>query len=144
MTSPASGRAGFALTEALVALLLLATALLGMASSLVQAMAVTRAATLQSRAVDLVSDLSERLRVPYAVDAQNPEAVRMDHVRDWQQEVARILPLAPEPDPARLTLVIPTGESTALRSSHEITLAWREPVSRHTQQLILPLALGDH
>ena len=74
---------GYVLFDALMALLLLTGTLLGAGLALVQSLAASRAAALQTSAVDLAADLTESL---YG-------AVRRDRViEDWSSQVARQLP----------------------------------------------------
>jgi len=74
---------GYVLFDALMALLLLTGTLLGAGLALVQSLSASRAAALQTSAVDLAADLTESL---YG-------AVRRDRViEDWSSLVARQLP----------------------------------------------------
>ena len=78
---------GFALTEALIALLLLAMSLLGAGATLVESLAASRAALLESRASDLAGDLAESLRQPQSA------TVRSTIVAEWQHDARAVLPL---------------------------------------------------
>jgi Tfp pilus assembly protein PilV len=80
------GMCGFALMEALVALLLLATATIGAGAAMIQALSGQRAALLRTQAADLAADLAEALRA--APDA----GARAAEILTWQVAVARRLP----------------------------------------------------
>lgn len=78
--------AGFGLIDALVALTLLAITLLGACGSLHFALRSTQAALWQTRAVDLVADLSEDL---LAAEAGAPVAAPLEA---WRERVRQSLP----------------------------------------------------
>jgi type II secretory pathway pseudopilin PulG len=123
---------GFALTEALVALLLLAIAMLGAGAALIQAVAGQRAALLQTRAADLAGDLAEALRAA-------PDAVTADaEVRSWRAAALELLPQAE----ARVLPRVPALSGPALSvlpTRFDIRLQWRDGAARAPAQLSLPL-----
>lgn len=113
--------AGFALAEVLVAALLLALALLGAATSLVEALGAQRAALLQTRAADLAADLAEALR------PAPPVAETLSEIALWQNEAQRVLPGAQ---------VQVHGDE----ASWSIELQWQPSRSGRTGALHLPVA----
>lgn len=129
---PPAADSGFALTEALVALLLLAFALLGAGAALVDSLAGQRAAMLQVRAADLVADLAEALRS--APDA--PGAT--EEVLAWQAAARRQLPQA---EPLAMPRA-PVPSGALLPAAFDIRLQWRDPQQPAPVQLVLPLGIG--
>lgn len=122
---------GFVLTEALVALLLLATAMMGAGVALVVALAGQRSALLQTRAADLAANLAEALRS--APDLATAQA----EIRSWRGEVQLQLPKA-QPQVLQRPASIPLASAPA---GFDIQLQWREVRSSASSQLTLPLAL---
>lgn len=124
---------GFALTEAMVALLLLAFALLGAGAALVDSLAAQRAALLQSRAADLASNLAEALRA--APDVATAAA----EIEAWHSTALRQLPgaepIAHARDPS------PPGIADPLPAGFDIRLQWRDPQHSDPVQLVLPLGI---
>ncbi len=133
--TPGYGAAGFALTEALVALLLLATALMGAGATLVESLAGQRAALLQTRAADLAGDLAEALRS--AADAATATA----EMNSWRALVAQQLPQA---TPLAISRVAasPTGATPLLPTDLQIDLQWHDGRGRAPARLMLPLSIG--
>ena len=125
---------GFALTETLVALLLLAISLLGSAAALMHAISATRAALWQARAADLAADLTEALR---SVPPHEREAL----VPPWQRSAGDILPLFPTGDIPAAGLV-EAGDAGTLPATHAVQLAWRDPAEPAAARLELPFALS--
>jgi type II secretory pathway pseudopilin PulG len=125
---------GFALTEAMVALLLLAFALLGAGAALVDSLAAQRAAMLQSRAADLASNLAEALRA--APDAATAAA----EIEAWRSTVLRQLPEA-EPVAHARDPSPPGIADPLLPAGFDIRLRWRDPQQPAPLQLVLPLGI---
>jgi hypothetical protein len=115
-----------------VALLLLATAMMGAGVALVDALANQRSALLQTRAVDLAANLAETLR-----SAPDPVAVQPD-VHLWQREVRSQLPRAQPLVLQRSTRAAPS----TLPAAFDIQLQWREGRSSASSQISLPLAVA--
>ena len=102
---------GYVIFDALAALLLLSGTLLGAGLVLVQTLASSRAAALQTAAVDLAADLTESLHA-----AADPARV----IADWNLQVPRKLPSgAASADVAGAH----TGESSSLL---DIAIGWRD------------------
>ncbi|HYP79315.1 MAG TPA: hypothetical protein VEQ17_03445 [Steroidobacteraceae bacterium] len=112
--------------DSLAALLLLSGTLLGAGLVLVQSLAGSRAATLQTSAVDLAADLTESL---YA--AVDPTRV----IADWRLQVPRKLPAgaaAADVDEAQ------AGASTSML---DIVVGWRDQGGQPLR-LELPFAMS--
>jgi len=117
---------GYVLFDTLAALLLLSGTLLGAGLVLVQSLAGSRAATLQTSAVDLAADLTESL---YA--AVDPARV----IADWRLQVPRKLPTgaaAADVDEAQ------AGASTSML---DIVVGWRDQGGQPLR-LELPFAMS--
>jgi len=96
---------GFALIDALVAMLLLAVALLATMAALLRGMHATHEAALTGRAVDLAADFLEERR------AQPPGAALDPLLTTWSERVSSTLPDGPR-DTA-LSLVQPLLATSA-------------------------------
>ncbi|MEO8316578.1 MAG: hypothetical protein ABI645_17500, partial [Pseudomonadota bacterium] len=129
-----SGLSGFALMEALIALLLLATAMIGAGTAMVHSLAGQRAALLRTQAVDLAADLAEALRA--APDAAAQEA----EISAWQAAVLRRLPQA-QSDALRRPP--PQTGATSLSPGFDIHLQWRDGRAPSPSVLALPVAVGS-
>jgi len=102
----ASRNTGFAMIDALIALLLFAVGLLAACAALVHGMRATHGAVLGGRAVDMAADLAEDIR---GVDADAAGAA----FTAWQARVEAALPL-----PARdLAFELVSGAATAAPES---------------------------
>jgi len=126
---------GFALTEALIALLLLAISLLGAGATLVESLAASRATLLESRASDLAGDLAESLRPPHTAVSQ------VAIVADWQHDARDVLPLSPGEPLAYARLVDLAATRGRLPENHSIELGWWDQAARAPHRLQLPVAL---
>jgi type II secretory pathway pseudopilin PulG len=129
------GNHGFALTEAMVALLLLAIAMLGAGAALIQAVAGQRSALLQTRAADLAGDLAEALRA--APDAATAAA----EIRLWQAAARDLLPQA-QPIALPRSTTTPSPGTPRLPVRFDIRLQWRDSAAGMSAQLSLPLAVN--
>jgi Tfp pilus assembly protein PilV len=125
--TPATQAAGFALAEALVALLLLATATTGAGAAMVHSLAGQRAAVQRTRAADLAADLAEALRS--APDAQ----ARQAEILAWQATVSRQLP--------RAQSLVLQGSPTA-PAAFDIQLQWHDGRGASPAQLSVHVTLG--
>ena len=123
----AGRQAGYVLFDVLVSLLLLATTLLGAGAALIQSLAASHAAALQTTAVDLAADLTESLQA----DNSNQEL----RFVQWREHVAQKLPsgiaAASPSDPAK-------AGSTASRL--ELSTRWRDRADARWFVLNLPYA----
>lgn len=129
--------AGFAMLDALIALLLLAMVLTGTCVTLIQTMRATGAALLATRAVDLAADFTEDLRGVTSVAQADALLVA------WRARVATLLPVSGM-EPEEFASLVPAppataGETEAAVRNYELTLRWR--VAREeTRELKLPVA----
>jgi Tfp pilus assembly protein PilV len=127
-----STAAGFGLTEALVALLLLAIATIGAGTAMVESLAAQRSALLRTQAADLAADLAEALRSTSDSDAQEAE------IRSWKALVLNRLPRA-QPKAIRLE-PSPPAAAAMLPAAWQIRLQWRDGRAPAPAQLSLPIA----
>ncbi len=124
---------GFALAEALVALLLLAIATIGAGGAMVHSLAGQRAALLRTQATDLAADLAEALRSAPDTAAQENE------IRSWQATVLRRMPLA---QPQVLRQPVSQSMQASLPAEFNIDLQWRDGRLPSPAVLSLPVAPG--
>jgi type IV pilus assembly protein PilV len=121
---------GFTLVETLIALLVLAVGLLGLAHLYVECLRSTHAALLRSRAVTLSADLAERIRANRdPADAYDcggscgagtgGNAVAIDDLQAW---VTSITALLPDGDGA----VTYTAAKAGTPHSYLVTVSWVE------------------
>ena len=121
---------GFTLVETLVALLVLAVGLLGLAHLYVECLRATHAALLRSRAVTLSADLAERIRANRdpadaydcggsCVAGTGGNTVAIDDLQVWITAVATLLP---EGDGA----VTYTAGAAGAPDSYVVTVSWVE------------------
>jgi Tfp pilus assembly protein PilV len=124
-TDRAARRSGYVLFDVLVALLLLTTTLLGAGAALVQSLVASRAATLQTSAVDLAADLTESLygTVP-----------RERVIDEWASQAASLLPVG------TATASIARESDLDSVSNLDIVIGWRDQGGL-SFQLQLPLTL---
>lgn len=116
--------AGFALTEALVSLLLLALVLGGASRALVAALADQQAVLQELRAADLATDLAEALRAAADADAAQAQLAL------WHRQLAQVLP----------------GASATLQPGPGITrvaLQWQSPHALQTADFALAVPLAS-
>jgi Tfp pilus assembly protein PilV len=115
---------GAGLVEALIALLVLATATLGTLAGFTGALRADHAALLRMRAVDLVSDAAERLRAAAPGLAWD--------VTTWQQDAAALLPRM-----GARSAIAPAQLAVAdrLATGYRLTLRWIDPADGAAVQL---------
>lgn len=111
-TSPTRS-AGFALTEALTALLLLALATIGTGTAMVHSLAGQRSALLRTRAADLAADLAEALR-----SSPDP-ASRQAEIHAWEAAVMQQLPGAQ-------AVALPRPALPGMPPCFDIHLQWQD------------------
>jgi Tfp pilus assembly protein PilV len=135
MPSPThrSPPAGFALTEALVALLLLAMATIGAGGAMLYSLAGQRAALLRTQATDLAADLAEALRSAPDVPSQDAE------IRAWEAAVLHRMPET-TPQAARRAPFSPRPD-TSVPAGFDIRLQWRDGRSPPSSRLSLSMSL---
>jgi type IV pilus assembly protein PilV len=146
--------AGVSLVEALVALLVLSIGMLGIAGLFVESVRDSRSALLRTQAVNLVSDMAERIRAnatardAYALavgaapavgscaasavnDGTNctPDELAQDDLARWVAAVrAALPPSGAGPALTEVRYVAPAGPDAPER--YVIRVAWTEPGSR--------------
>jgi Tfp pilus assembly protein PilV len=124
---------GFGFVEVLIALLLLALALLGAGVTLVQSMHANHAASLQTRAVDLATDLAEDLQS--ARSATNIAAA----IARWRQLVPATLPvggIAPAEYSVASLVTAGTGPAP---TRFDLQLRWLDGATNEPFTLLLPV-----
>jgi hypothetical protein len=122
-------QSGSGLIDTLVALLLLAFSLLGACTLLIRTLAASRAATIQTTAIDLAADLSEELAAE-ALRASVP-SIPDEVVRAWRLRVSDALPTG-----------IPPLDQFASFAPPVISLRWWDPAMHRPTELELLAASG--
>jgi type IV pilus assembly protein PilV len=145
---------GMSLVEVLVALVVLSVGMLGVAVLFVQSVAGSRTALLRTQAVNLASDMADRIRAnanagaaydlstyssaPASHDCaptnnNTPQNCTMaqlaeDDLARWLDFVQQVLP-APGPDaqPGNVQYIPPDPAVSNSPERYRITVAWREP-----------------
>ncbi|MEO6080406.1 MAG: prepilin-type N-terminal cleavage/methylation domain-containing protein [Steroidobacteraceae bacterium] len=133
--TPARDISGFALIEALVALLLLAIAMVGTATALVESLAGQRTALTQTQAADLAGNLAEALRA--APDGATAAA----EIQAWRVAALAVLPRAEPTAVARNQVQARSGMLT-IPARFDIRLQWQDAPGRTASRLTLPLAFN--
>ena len=123
--SSQSVQRGLGLIDTLVALLLLALSLLGACTMLVRTLGASRAATLQSTAVDLATDFAEDLR-------SGPASMQ-----GWQQRVATVLPVGSPPLDGYADATASTGLANGDVSALGVSVKWWDPAIHSPTNLAL-------
>jgi type IV pilus assembly protein PilV len=158
---------GLTLIECLIALVVLAIGLLGMAGLMVQGLRNGHDALLRTQAVNLVTDMAERIRAnPAAADAYDcmsyaagpatrncaptisgtgTNCTTIDLAEDdlarWQYAASALLPLAPDSCAANVEYAGPGASSEPAR--FRVSVAWLErgepaPVTYRSDLLLVP------
>jgi type IV pilus modification protein PilV len=159
---------GLTLIECLVALVVLAIGLLGMAGLMVQGLRNGHDALLRSQAVNLVTDMAERIRAnPAAAGAYDcatypsgpstrncvptdstlgtnctASDLAEDDLARWQQAASKLLPLAPSACAANVRYTAPGSSAEPAR--FDVSVGWFErgepsPVTYRSDLLLVPL-----
>jgi type IV pilus assembly protein PilV len=135
------------MVEALVAVLVLAVGLLGIAGLFVETLRANRSAMSRTQAVILVNDLADRIlanrtgrasyalaedAVPVAEDcvvARNctTEELARDDLARWVAEVRSILPADAEGRPPVATVEVDEAASLSDPDLYRVTIRWSEP-----------------
>lgn len=158
---------GVSIVEALVALVVLSIGLLGIAGLFVESLRSSRTALLRTQAVNLASDIADRIRAnasardaydtatyggapaaqncaPAAGEAGSNctiEELAEDDLASWQDAVAFALPALAEP--ANAAVVEVERGAAGRPDRYLITVAWQEPgargpeVYRYTSELVV-------
>lgn len=164
-TVNARASAGFSMVEALIAVLIVAMGLMGVASLIVESLKNGHGALLRTQAVNLVSDMQERIRAnPLAGDAYDcatytsgpallgcapsssmPAAVTCtarelaeDDLAEWQRAVRRALPSAMRGSCAA-DVMYAAGEAER-PARYTVSVSWQqrdEPLTFRSELLVL-------
>jgi len=158
---------GLTLIECLIALVILAIGLLGMAGLMVQGLRNGHDALLRTQAVNLVTDMAERIRAnPGAAAAYECASytsgptthscaptdaaastsctsigLAEDDLARWEQVASALLPLAPGPCAANVEYTAPSASDQPAR--FRVSVAWRDrseatPVTYRSDLLLVP------
>ncbi|HNS28548.1 MAG TPA: type IV pilus modification protein PilV [Steroidobacteraceae bacterium] len=149
---------GVSIVEALVALVVLSIGLLGIAGLFVESLRSSRTALLRTHAVNLASDIADRIRAnasardayetatyggapaahncaPTASEAgRNCTVAELaeDDLASWQEAVSLALPALP--DPANAAVVEFEAGAAGRPDRYLITVAWQEPGARGAEE----------
>jgi type IV pilus assembly protein PilV len=140
---------GFTLVESLVALVVISVGMLGIAGLYVEGLRAGRTTVYRMTAIDLVSDMADRIRAnPTAGNAYagaganngcaadaadlNPAQLAADDIFCWQQAVQTLLPAG-----AGAIAVVPGAGSNA----YTISVTWSEPGAPAPLDYILSVQL---
>ncbi len=165
---PARRQLGLSLVEALVALLVLSIGLLGIAGLFVESVRSSRSALLRTQAVNLVSDMGDRIRAnAVAGDAYDsrsyqagperqgcapdlddegrgcsPAELAQDDLARWTLAVRDALPTLGDATPEATVEYIAPGQAGE-PERYAVTVRWREPgetlpMSYRTEVMIMP------
>lgn len=148
-----SGQRGMSLVEVLVALVVLSVGMLGVAVLFVQSIRSSRSAVLRTQAVNLVSDMADRIRAnaaargaydtaQYIAQPQlrgcapagelatgsncDPEQLAEDDLAHWQQAVRAALPALPLDAPMATVQYVP-APAAHLPERYRVRVSWQEP-----------------
>ena len=159
---------GMSLVECLVALVVLSVGLMGMARLMIQGLSRGHQALVRTQAVNLVSDMSERIRAnPGAEGAYEcaryagapserncvstgassgsdctPEELAEDDLARWQSAARMVLPLDGELCAANVSYT--SSQQTAEPSRYRVSVSWNEageaaPLVYESDLLLVPL-----
>lgn len=132
--------AGFSIVEAMVALLVLAVGMLGVAGLYVTTLRASGSALFRTQAVSFASDMADRIRANpnagaayEAADADNscvdggvdctPALMAADDLFHWRRQMAEILPDDGDANTPQGTVVVTAGTPR----TYTITVTWSEP-----------------
>lgn len=139
---------GVSIVEALVALVILAVGMLGIAGLFVETLRANRSATSRMMAVNLVNDMADRIRanraarVAYAttfgatpptaqgcVNTNNctPENLAADDLSWWIADVRRVLPADAAGVAPGTQIAVTEGPSMRDIDTYRVTVRWTEP-----------------
>jgi type IV pilus assembly protein PilV len=141
MLSRISRNRGFSMVEAMVALLVLAVGMLGIAGLYVTSLRASGSALLRTQAVNLAADMADRIRanptasVAYAAAAADngcvggvvdctPAALAADDLFRWQAQLRTTLPDDGDPNTPQGSVVV-AGASAPF--AYVISVTWVEP-----------------
>lgn len=167
--SPVANFPGMALIEALIALLVVAIGMMGIASLILQSLRESEAALAQTQAVNLVSDMQERIRANPGAGAAydcaayssgpaergcapasgagsncTPPELAEDDLARWQSSVSVALPSSGAGLCEANVIYVAPG-SAAEASKYRISVSWRQrnggtPAVYQSDLVLAPLA----
>jgi type IV pilus assembly protein PilV len=166
MSTPARTERGISLVEAMVALVVLAIGMLGIAALHVESLKANRTALLRTQAVNLANDLADRIRanrqagVSYRLAAGilppvgdcvvtnncTDDQLAVDDLARWVRAVRLVLPPAPNGTPPTTLVGVVPAAAVGQPDTYRIRIDWTEPgepLSRYelNMQLIPAAAL---
>jgi type IV pilus assembly protein PilV len=158
--APRAAHRGVSLVETLVALVVLSVGLLGVAALLLQSVRGSRTALFRTHAVNLVSDMADRIRananagdayataqygaagpathgcVPTALAAGancSVDELAQDDIARWRENVRAVLPGTGVNAPSAVVQHLPAAAASA-PERYTITVAWQEPGEAAAEQ----------
>lgn len=147
MSTPAHTEKGISLVEAMVALVVLAIGMLGIAALHVESVKANRTALLRTQAVNLANDLADRIRanrqarVSYTLAVGALPALgtcvvtsnctnnqlAVDDLAHWVRSVRGLLPPAPDGNPPTTSVAFVPAAAAGQPDTYTIRVAWTEP-----------------
>jgi type IV pilus assembly protein PilV len=147
MNAPVHNQKGISLVEAMVALVVLAIGMLGIAALHVESVKANRTALLRTQAVNLANDLADRIRanrqagVSYRLaigalpavgncvvtnNCTNAE-LAVDDLARWVRAVRVVLPPSPDGTPPTTLVGVVPAAAAGQPDTYRIRVEWREP-----------------
>jgi type IV pilus assembly protein PilV len=147
MTTILHGQRGISLVEAMVALIVLAIGMLGIAALHVESVKANRTALLRTQAVNLANDLADRIRanrqagVSYRLAAGalptvgncvvtnncTDDELAVDDLARWVRAVRVLLPPAPDGMPPTTLVGVVPAPGIGQPDTYRIRVEWTEP-----------------
>jgi type IV pilus assembly protein PilV len=147
MSTRAHTAKGISLVEAMVALVVLAIGMLGIAALHVESVKANRTALLRTQAVNLANDLADRIRAnrqaraAYTLAAGVLPAVgscvvtnnctnnelAVDDLARWVRTVRIVLPPRPDGNPPTTSVAFVPAAAAGQPDTYTIRVVWREP-----------------
>jgi type IV pilus assembly protein PilV len=147
MSTSVRTQRGISLVEAMVALVVLAIGMLGIAALHVESVKANRTALLRTQAVNLANDLADRIRAnrlaraSYTLPAGTAPALgtcvvtnnctddqlAADDLARWVRAVRGLLPPAPDGNPPTTSVAFVQAPAVGQPDTYTIRIAWTEP-----------------